>query len=53
MPDPEYGKITDEKLALLRERIGVDLDPENFEPPAVDATDWQSRSNGFNRLTLT
>lgn len=49
MPDPDYGKITDEKLAQLRERIGVDLDPENFEPPSADASSWKPRPNGFNR----
>lgn len=48
MPDPDFGRITDEKLALLRERIGADLDPKNFEPPSGDLVDWRPRSDGFN-----
>jgi len=49
MPDPDFGKITDEKLAQLRERIGVDLDIDNFEPATIDASNWKPQPNGFNR----
>jgi acyl dehydratase len=50
MPDPDYGKITDEKVALLRQRIGLDLDPANFDPvdPSAGA-DWRPVHTGFNR----
>lgn len=50
MPDPDFGKITDEKLALLRRRIGLDLDPANFEPAAsASEANWRPVFNGFNR----
>ena len=49
MPDPEFGKITDAKLAELRRRIGVDLDPDNFLPPDPDtAKTWRTEFFGFN-----
>jgi len=49
MPDPEFGKITDEKVAQLRERIGVDLDPDNFDPPDPAAlAGWHPSHTGFN-----
>lgn len=48
MPDPDFGRITDEKLRQLRERIGIDLDPANFEP-AADAVGWCPVSTGFNQ----
>lgn len=49
MPDPEYGKITDAKLAELRRRIGIDLDHDNFLPadPAVEKG-WRPEFFGFN-----
>ena len=49
MPDPHYGKITDQKVAQLRRRIGLDLDPENFLPADPDATaSWRPEYFGFN-----
>lgn len=49
MPDPEFGKITDAKVAALRSRLGVDLDPDNFLPvdPEVAAS-WRPEYFGFN-----
>jgi acyl dehydratase len=48
MPDPNYGKITDERVEALRSRIGLDLDSDNFLPldPEV-ARNWRPRSRGF------
>src|SRR6185295_6209407 len=48
MADPDYGKITDERVAKMRARIGLDLDPDNFLPldPEV-AKSWKPRSTGF------
>jgi acyl dehydratase len=48
MADPDYGKITDERVAAMRARIGLDLDPTNFVPldPAVEKS-WKPRSTGF------
>jgi acyl dehydratase len=49
MPDPEFGKITDEKVRILRQRVGIDLDPENFEPAdPVAAAQWRPLYTGFN-----
>jgi acyl dehydratase len=48
MPDPDFGKITDAKLALLRGRIGLDLDPDNFEPSVTDRGDWRPVFTGYN-----
>ncbi|MFI6309678.1 MaoC family dehydratase N-terminal domain-containing protein [Nocardia fusca] len=49
MPDPDFGKITDAKLAELRRRIGIDLDADNFLPvdPEVAAS-WRPEYFGFN-----
>ncbi|MBV9996369.1 MAG: MaoC family dehydratase N-terminal domain-containing protein [Caulobacteraceae bacterium] len=48
MPDPTYGKITDERVDKLRSRIGLDLNPENFLPldPEVERN-WKPKSTGF------
>jgi acyl dehydratase len=48
MPDPNYGKITDDRVAALRSRIGLDLDLDNFLPldPEVART-WKPKSTGF------
>lgn len=48
MPDPDFGRITDERVRRLRERIGIDLDPANFELPEVDPASWRPQPNGFN-----
>jgi acyl dehydratase len=49
MPDPTYGKITDEKLAQLKSRIGIEVDEANFEPVTeTDAHNWKPRYTGFN-----
>lgn len=48
MPDPEFGRITDDKVAQLRARIGVDLDPDNFEPAVEHAAGWRPVHSGFN-----
>ena len=49
MADPDYGKITDERVAELRSRLGLDLEPENFLPiPAEVREHWRPRSTGFN-----
>ena len=48
MPDPSYGKITDERVQILRDRIGLDLEPDNYlplEPEFVQR--WKPRSTGF------
>ncbi len=49
MPDPDFGRITDEKLARLRARIGLTLDPDNYLPldPGVAGT-WTPQSTGHN-----
>ena len=49
MPDPDFGKITDAKVAELRRRVGIDLDPGNFLPvdPGVAAS-WRPEFFGFN-----
>ncbi|ONH26424.1 FAS1-like dehydratase domain-containing protein [Pseudofrankia asymbiotica] len=49
MPDPHFGKITDEKIAAVRARIGVDLDEDNFLPvdPEV-AAGWRAPQRAFN-----
>jgi acyl dehydratase len=48
LPDPDFGRITDERVRRLRDRIGVDLDPANFEPPRDDPAAWRPTSTGFN-----
>lgn len=48
MPDPEFGRITDDKIDRLSARIGLDLDPANFEPPAVDPATWRPNLTGYN-----
>ncbi len=49
MPDPNYGKITDERVLELRARIGLDLDPENYLPPEPEVEkSWKPKSRGFN-----
>ncbi|GAA0565492.1 FAS1-like dehydratase domain-containing protein [Actinomadura livida] len=48
MPDPDFGRITDERVRRLRDRIGVDLDPANFEPPDEDPAGWRPAPTGFN-----
>ncbi|GAY10858.1 MaoC family dehydratase N-terminal domain-containing protein [Pseudonocardia sp. N23] len=49
MPDPDFGKITDEKVAALRRRPGIDLDPDNFLPvDPAEAADWRPEYWGFN-----
>lgn len=49
MPDPDYGKITDERVAELRLRLGLDLEPENYQPiPDEIRASWRPRSTGFN-----
>lgn len=49
MPDPDYGKITDERVQALRSRIGLDVDLINYVPvdPEV-AKSWKPRSGGYN-----
>jgi len=37
VPDPDFGKITDEKLALLKQRVGAGLAQEHWSPRAMDA----------------
>jgi acyl dehydratase len=48
MADPNYGKITDDRVDKLRARIGLDIDPDNFLPldPEV-AKAWKPKSTGF------
>ena len=49
MPDPDYGKITDERVAELRSRLGLDLEPDNFEPIPDEVRErWRPKSTGFN-----
>jgi acyl dehydratase len=49
VPDPDYGKITDERVAALKERLGLDLDPENYLPVPPEVRDnWRPQSTGFN-----
>ncbi len=49
MSDPDYGKITDERVAALKERLGFDLEPGNFLPVPDDVRkNWRPRSTGFN-----
>ncbi|GAA3525243.1 MaoC family dehydratase N-terminal domain-containing protein [Aeromicrobium panaciterrae] len=48
MSDSEFGRITDEKVSRLRERIGINLHSENFEEPDVDPAIWSARPTGFN-----
>ena len=49
MPDPNYGKITDERVAELRSRIGLDLDPDSYEPVSDEVREsWRPTANGFN-----
>lgn len=50
MPDPNYGKITDDRVEKMRSRIGLDIDPDNYLPvdPEV-AKDWKPKSTGFIR----
>ena len=49
MPDPDYGKITDDRVAALRERLGLDLEPENRLPVSgEERARWRPRSTGFN-----
>lgn len=48
MSDPDFGRITDEKVRRLRARIGVDLDPHNFEEPVIGAERWRPRHTGYN-----
>jgi acyl dehydratase len=49
LADPDYGKITDERVAELKSRLGLDLDPDHYlpVPPEVQAK-WRPRSTGFN-----
>ncbi|MBV9510114.1 MAG: MaoC family dehydratase N-terminal domain-containing protein [Caulobacteraceae bacterium] len=48
MPDENYGKITDERVNALRTRIGLDIDPDNYEPVAPEvAAKWKPKSYGF------
>ena len=44
MADPNYGKITDERVAELRSRIGLDLDPDSYLPVSKEVP--QSRGGG-------
>jgi acyl dehydratase len=49
MPDPDYGKITDERVAALKARLGLDLEPDNYLPiPAEVVENWRPKSTGFN-----
>ena len=49
MPDPDYGKITDERVATLKERLGLDLEPDNYLPvPPEVQQNWRPKSTGFN-----
>lgn len=49
MPDPNYGKITDERFAELESRIGLDLDADNYQPLDPDVVaKWKPQSRGFN-----
>ncbi len=49
MPDPDFGKITDEKVAQLKARIGLTVDPDNYLPldPEV-VKSWKPKSTGYN-----
>ena len=49
MPDPNYGKVTDERVTELKSRLGLDLEPDNMLPvPAELRESWRPRSTGFN-----
>ncbi len=49
MADPDFGKVTDERVAELRSRLGLDLDPDNYEPISDELrATWRPRSAGFN-----
>ncbi|MGE0387441.1 MAG: MaoC family dehydratase N-terminal domain-containing protein [Gammaproteobacteria bacterium] len=49
MPDPSYGKITDERVAALRSRLGLDLDPANYLPVSEEERrNWRPEALGFN-----
>jgi len=49
MPDPNYGKITDERVAVLKERLGLDLEPENYLPISPEErAEWRPTATGFN-----
>jgi acyl dehydratase len=34
---------------MLRSRVGVDLDPANFEPPTTDPSTWRPSYTGYNQ----
>ena len=48
MPDPDYGRITDERVSAMRARIGLDLDSNSYLPldPEVEKG-WKPLSTGF------
>jgi acyl dehydratase len=47
--DPNYGKITDERVAEVKSRIGLALDPNNMLPiPPEVREKWRPKSVGFN-----
>jgi acyl dehydratase len=49
VPDPDYGKITDARVAALKARLGLDLDPDNYLPVSDEVrANWRPRSTGFN-----
>jgi acyl dehydratase len=49
MADPNYGKITDERVAELKSRLGLDLEPDNYLPVAPEVLEnWRPKSTGFN-----
>jgi acyl dehydratase len=49
MADPDYGKITDERVDALRSRLGLDLEPDNYLPiPPEVRESWRPTSTGFN-----
>jgi hypothetical protein len=49
VPDPDYGKITDARVAALKARLGLDLDPDNYLPLSDEVrANWRPRSTGFN-----
>ena len=49
MADPDYGKITDERVQALKERLGLDLEPSSYLPLSDEERKrWRPKSTGFN-----
>src|SRR6266542_1464600 len=50
MPDPEFGKITDDRVARAQAQVGIGLSEDHLLPSDEGASPrWQPREMNYNR----